>query len=221
MHSILLIEDNDYIIKGIKYLLESNNFKVTIAKSLKEAKELISNKYDLIILDLMLPDGDGLKFYEENLKNKTTLILTAKYDEDIISSSLDSGVEDYIIKPFRSKELLARINKILKRNKDNAIITVDNVTIDADAGRVFVTNKEIILTSLEYRILLLLFQNLNRIVTREILIDRIWDISGKFVEDNTLTVYIKRIREKLGNENIIKTIKGIGYRVNKKKKVVS
>ena len=215
MHSILLIEDNDYIIKGIKYLLESNNFKVTIAKSLKEAKELISNKYDLIILDLMLPDGDGLKFYEENLKNKTTLILTAKDDEEIISSSLDSGVEDYIIKPFRSKELLARINKILKRNKDNAIITVDNVTIDADAGRVFVTNKEIILTSLEYRILLLLFQNLNRIVTREILIDRIWDISGKFVEDNTLTVYIKRIREKLGNENIIKTIKGIGYRVDK------
>ena len=215
MHSILLIEDNDYIIKGIKYLLESNNFKVTIAKSLKEAKELISNKYDLIILDLMLPDGDGLKFYEENLKNKTTLILTAKDDEDIISSSLDSGVEDYIIKPFRSKELLARINKILKRNKDNAIITVDNVTIDAAAGRVFVTNKEIILTSLEYRILLLLFQNLNRIVTREILIDRIWDISGKFVEDNTLTVYIKRIREKLGNENIIKTIKGIGYRVDK------
>ena len=215
MHSILLIEDNDYIIKGIKYLLESNNFKVTIAKSLKEAKELISNKYDLIILDLMLPDGDGLKFYEENLKNKTTLILTAKDDEDIISSSLDSGVEDYIIKPFRSKELLARINKILKRNKDNAIITVNNVTIDADAGRVFVTNKEIILTSLEYRILLLLFQNLNRIVTREILIDRIWDISGKFVEDNTLTVYIKRIRAKLGNENIIKTIKGIGYRVDK------
>ena len=215
MHSILLIEDNDYIIKGIKYLLESNNFKVTIAKSLKEVKELISNKYDLIILDLMLPDGDGLKFYEENLKNKTTLILTAKDDEDTISSSLDSGVEDYIIKPFRSKELLARINKILKRNKDNAIITVDNVTIDADAGRVFVTNKEIVLTSLEYRILLLLFQNLNRIVTREILIDRIWDISGKFVEDNTLTVYIKRIREKLGNENIIKTIKGIGYRVDK------
>ena len=215
MHSILLIEDNDYIIKGIKYLLESKNFKETIAKSLKEAKQLISNKYDLIILDLMLPDGDGLKFYEENLKNKTTLILTAKDDEDIISSSLDSGVEDYIIKPFRSKELLARINKILKRNKDNAIITVDNVTIDADAGRVFVTNKEIILTSLEYRILLLLFQNLNRIVTREILIDRIWDISGKFVEDNTLTVYIKRIREKLGNENIIKTIKGIGYRVDK------
>lgn len=215
MYSILLIEDNDYIIKGIKYLLEANNFKVTVAKNLQEASKLIENKYDLIILDLMLPDGDGLIFYQENLKNKATLVLTAKDDEDIISSSLDSGIEDYIIKPFRSKELLARINKILKRNKDNEIITVDNVSVDTEAGRVFVNNEEINLTSLEYRILLLLFQNLNRIVTREILIDRIWDISGKFVEDNTLTVYIKRIREKLGNDDIIKTIKGIGYRVNK------
>ena len=215
MYNILLIEDNDYIIKGIKYLLEAHNFKVRVAKSLKEAKESLGGKYDLVILDLMLPDGDGLDFYEEYLKNKATLVLTAKDDENIISSSLDSGIEDYIIKPFRSKELIARINKILKRNKDNEIITVDNVSVDTEAGRVFANNEEINLTSLEYRILLLLFQNLNRIVTREVLIDRIWDISGKFVEDNTLTVYIKRIREKLGSEDIIKTIKGIGYRVDK------
>ena len=215
MYSILSIEDNEYIVKGIKYLLEANNFKVTVASTLKEAASLIENKYDLIILDLMLPDGDGLDFYEEYLKNKATLVLTAKDDEDIISSSLDSGIEDYIIKPFRSKELLARINKILKRNKDNEIITVGNVSVDTEAGRVFVDNKEINLTSLEYRILLLLFQNLNRIVTRDILIDRIWDITHKYVEDNTLTVYIKRIREKLGNDDIIKTIKGIGYRVDK------
>ena len=215
MYNILLIEDNDYIIKGIKYLLEAHNFKVRVAKSLKEAKESLGGKYDLVILDLMLPDGDGLDFYEEYLKNKATLVLTAKDDENIISSSLDSGIEDYIIKPFRSKELIARINKILKRNKDNEIITVDNVSVDTEAGRVFANNEEINLTSLEYRILLLLFQNLNRIVTRETLIDRIWDISGKFVEDNTLTVYIKRIREKLGSEDIIKTIKGIGYRVDK------
>lgn len=215
MYNILLIEDNDYIIKGIKYLLEAHNFKVRVAKSLKEAKESLGGKYDLVILDLMLPDGDGLDFYEEYLKNKATLVLTAKDDENIISSSLDSGIEDYIIKPFRTKELIARINKILKRNKDNEIITVDNVSVDTEAGRVFANNEEINLTSLEYRILLLLFQNLNRIVTREILIDRIWDISGKFVNDNTLTVYIKRIREKLGSEDIIKTIKGIGYRVDK------
>lgn len=215
MNSILLIEDNEYIIKGIKYLLEANSFKVTIAKSLKETKKLIENKYDLIILDLMLPDGDGLNFYQNNLKNKPTLVLTAKDDEDIISTSLESGIEDYIIKPFRTKELLARINKILKRSKESEIISVDNVRVDTKSGRVFVDNKEINLTSLEYRILLLLFQNLNRIVTREIIIDRIWDISGKFVENNTLTVYIKRIREKLGHEDIIKTIKGLGYRVDK------
>ena len=215
MYNILLIEDNDYIIKGIKYLLEAHNFKVRVAKSLKEAKESLGGKYDLVILDLMLPDGDGLEFYEKNLTTQATLILTAKDDENIISFSLDSGIEDYIIKPFRSKELLARINKILKRNKDNEIITVDNVSVDTEAGRVFANNEEINLTSLEYRILLLLFQNLNRIVTREVLIDRIWDISGKFVNDNTLTVYIKRIREKLGSEDIIKTIKGIGYRVDK------
>ena len=214
MNNILLIEDNEYIIKGIKYLLEAHNFKLTIAKNLKEATNLLDNKYDLIILDLMLPDGDGLEFYQEYLKNKTNLILTAKDDEDIIASSLDAGVEDYIIKPFRSKELLSRINKILKRNKDNELITVGNTTIDTTAAIVYVDNNEVKLTSLEYRILLLLFQNLNRIITREVLIDRIWDISGKYVNDNTLTVYIKRIREKLGND-LIKTIKGIGYRVDK------
>ena len=214
MNNILLIEDNEYIIKGIKYLLEAHNFKLTIAKNLKEATTFLDNKYDLIILDLMLPDGDGLEFYQEYLKNKTTLILTAKDDEDLIASSLDAGVEDYIIKPFRSKELLSRINKILKRNKDNELITVGNTTIDTTAAIVYVANNEVKLTSLEYRILLLLFQNLNRIITREVLIDRIWDISGKYVNDNTLTVYIKRIREKLGND-LIKTIKGIGYRVDK------
>ena len=214
MNNILLIEDNEYIIKGIKYLLEAHNFKLTIAKNLKEATTLLDNKYDLIILDLMLPDGDGLEFYQEYLKNKTTLILTAKDDEDLIATSLDAGVEDYIIKPFRSKELLSRINKILKRNKDNELITVGNTTIDTTAAIVYVDNNEVKLTSLEYRILLLLFQNLNRIITREVLIDRIWDISGKYVNDNTLTVYIKRIREKLGND-LIKTIKGIGYRVDK------
>ena len=214
MNNILLIEDNEYIIKGIKYLLEAHNFKLTIAKNLKEATTFLDNKYDLIILDLMLPDGDGLEFYQEYLKNKTTLILTVKDDEDLIASSLDAGVEDYIIKPFRSKELLSRINKILKRNKDNELITVGNTTIDTTAAIVYVANNEVKLTSLEYRILLLLFQNLNRIITREVLIDRIWDISGKYVNDNTLTVYIKRIREKLGND-LIKTIKGIGYRVDK------
>lgn len=213
MYKILLIEDNPYIIKGIVYLLKQHNFVVDVVSSLSAAKSLLENNYNLIILDLMLPDGDGIDFFKKNLTNQPTLVLTAKDDEDVISDCLDNGVEDYMVKPFKAKELLSRINKIIRKNKDNNLIKVKNVVIDTDAARVYVDNVEVIFTSLEYRILLLLFQNLNRIVTREIIMEQIWDISGNFVEDNTLTVYIKRIREKLGSD-IIKTIKGLGYRVD-------
>ena len=213
MYKILLIEDNEYIIKGIVYLLKQHNFDVDVVSTLNEAKKYLENNYNLIILDLMLPDGDGIDFFKKNLTNKPILVLTAKDDEDVISDCLDNGVEDYMVKPFRAKELLSRINKIIRKNKDNNLIKVKNIVIDTDAARVYVDNVEVIFTSLEYRILLLLFQNLNRIVTREIIMEQIWDISGNFVEDNTLTVYIKRIREKLGSD-IIKTIKGLGYRVD-------
>ena len=212
MH-ILLIEDNEFIIKGIVYLLKQHNFDVDVVSTLNDAKKHLENNYNLIILDLMLPYGDGIDFFKKNLTNKPTLVLTAKDDEDVISDCLDNGVEDYMVKPFRAKELLSRINKIIRKNKDNNLIKVKNIVIDTDAARVYVDNVEVIFTSLEYRILLLLFQNLNRIVTREIIMEQIWDISGNFVEDNTLTVYIKRIREKLGSD-IIKTIKGLGYRVD-------
>ena len=213
MYKILLIEDNEFIIKGIVYLLKQHNFDVDVVSTLSDAKKYLENNYNLIILDLMLPDGDGIDFFKKTLTNKPTLVLTAKDDEDVISDALDNGVEDYMVKPFKAKELLSRINKIIRKNKDNNIIKVKNVLIDTDAARVYVDNVEVIFTSLEYRILLLLFQNLNRIVTREIIMEQIWDISGNFVEDNTLTVYIKRIREKLGSD-IIKTIKGLGYRVD-------
>ena len=213
MYKILLIEDNEFIIKGIVYLLKQHNFDVDVVSTLSDAKKYLENDYNLIILDLMLPDGDGVDFFKNNLTNKPTLVLTAKDDEDVISDALDNGVEDYMVKPFKTKELLSRINKIIRKNKDNNLIKVKNIVIDTDAARVYVDNVEVIFTSLEYRILLLLFQNLNRIVTREIIMEQIWDISGNFVEDNTLTVYIKRIREKLGSD-IIKTIKGLGYRVD-------
>ena len=123
-------------------------------------------------------------------------------------------VQDYIIKPFRSKELLSRINNIIKRNKKNNIKTFENISFDMDAYKVYVNNIEVELTGLELKILFLLLENSGRLVTRDVIIDRIWDASGKFVNDNTLSVYIKRIREKIGNDNFIKTIKGIGYRVD-------
>ena len=215
MNKILLIEDNYMIVKAIVYLLKQNNFDVVVSNNLSDSLNYLSNNIDIVILDLMLPDGDGLVFYKTNLKNKHTIILTAKDDEDIVVDAIDSGVDEYIIKPFRAKELVSRINKIIRKKEEKNIIQKDNIIINLDSSQVFVNNKEVYFTSLEYKILVLLFQNFNRVITRDILIDKIWDITGKIVNDNTLSVYIKRIREKLNNDSIIKTIKGIGYRVDK------
>lgn len=213
--NILLIEDNELIIKGLLYLLEQHQFKVDFAKSLDCAKNVINKTYDLIILDLALPDGDGLDFYKQFINKKIpTLVLSAKDEEEKIVATLDAGVDDYVIKPFRSRELLSRINKILNRNLRPTIIDYENIRFDLASSIVYVNKQEISLTALELKILFLLLENHNQIVTRDLIIDRIWDVSGKFVNDNTLTVYIKRIREKLQNENIIKTVKGIGYRVD-------
>lgn len=210
---ILLIEDNEMIIKGISFLLEEHGYLVDIARSLNKAKNLISNSYDLVILDLMLPDGDGYKFFQEYIQIPT-LVLSAKDDEEDIVSLLDAGAVDYIIKPFRSKELLSRINGIIKRSKKDNIISFENLKLDTLSYKVYKDSKEVILTGLELKILFFLVENAGIIVNRETILDKIWDASGKFVEDNTLTVYIKRIREKLGNDNLIKTVKGIGYRVD-------
>lgn len=209
---ILLIEDNEMIIKALLFLLEQHNYKVIVANKLSLASKLISD-IDLLILDLMLPDGDGLTFLKEH-NNIPTLVLSAKDEEDIVVKAIDLGAEDYIIKPFRSKELLSRINNILKRKKKNNTITYENIKFDMDAYKVYVNEKEVIFTGLELKILFLLLDNRNRIVTRDTIIEKIWDLSGKYVNDNTLSVYIKRIREKLNNESMIKTIKGIGYRVD-------
>ena len=218
MNKILLIEDNYMIVKAIVYLLKQNNFDVVVSNNLSDSLNYLSNNIDIVILDLMLPDGDGLVFYKTHLKNKHTIILTAKDDEDIVVDAIDSGVDEYIIKPFRAKELVSRINKIIREKEEKNIIQKDNIIINLDSSQVFVNNKEVYFTSLEYKILVLLFQNFNRVITRDVLIDRIWDITGKIVNDNTLSVYIKRIREKLNNDSIIKTIKGIGYRVDKWKR---
>lgn len=210
---ILLVEDSEMIVKAIKFLLEEHNYDVSVASTIKDAKEIISNNYDLIILDVMLPDGNGLDFFK-NYINVPTLVLSAHDEEEDVVTSLDLGVEDYIIKPFRSKELLSRINNIIKRNKKNNIKMYKNITFDLDAYRVYVDKNEIDLTGLELKILFYLLENKGILVTRDMIINRIWDESGKFVNDNTLSVYIKRIREKIGCEDIIKTVKGVGYRMD-------
>lgn len=210
---ILLVEDNEMIIKAISFLLEEHGYIVHVARCIKEAKEKINDAFDLVILDVMLPDGNGLDFFKQYV-NVPALVLSAKDEEDDVVKAIDLGVQDYIIKPFRSKELLSRINNIIKRNKKNNIKKFENVTFDMNAYKVYVNNVEVELTGLELKILFLLLENCEMIVTRDVIIDKIWDASGKFVNDNTLSVYIKRIREKIGNDNFIKTIKGIGYRVD-------
>lgn len=210
---ILLIEDNEMIIKALKYLLESHEYYVEVATSIKEAKEKITNTYDLIILDVMLPDGNGLDFFKEYVRTPA-LVLSAKDEEKDVVKAIDLGVQDYIIKPFRSMELLSRINNIIKRNKKNTIKKFENIKFDMDAYKIYVDNLEVVLTGLELKILFLMLENSGCLVTREMIIDKIWDASGKFVNDNTLSVYIKRIREKLKNDDLIKTIKGIGYRID-------
>ena len=219
MKNILLIEDNKSILKGLVYSLEQERFKVTTAMTIKDSKNLLesNNIYNLIILDISLPDGSGFdlcKYIKSNY-NIPIIFLTAKDEEQDVVQGFDLGADDYIIKPFRTRELISRANNILRRynNIQTNIITSSNIKIDLDAQRVYKNDDEIVLTALEYKILALLFTNINQTVSREKILDKIWDIAGNYVNDNTLTVYIKRIRAKLSPNDIIKTIKGIGYRI--------
>ena len=219
MKNILLIEDNESILKGLVYSFEQERFKVTTAMTIKDSKNLLesNNIYNLIILDISLPDGSGFdlcKYIKSNY-NIPIIFLTAKDEEQDVVQGFDLGADDYIIKPFRTRELISRANNILRRynNIQTNIITSSNIKIDLDAQRVYKNDDEIVLTALEYKILALLFTNINQTVSREKILDKIWDIAGNYVNDNTLTVYIKRIRAKLSPNDIIKTIKGIGYRI--------
>lgn len=215
---ILLIEDEVDILNNLKDILEQNNYQVLSAKSIKESKEYLEKNLDLIILDVTLPDGDGFEFYKMNIKEREipTIFLTAKDLEDDIVKGLSLGAEDYITKPFLTKELLIRIKKIIDRHNKTNIIKIKEFTFDTLNLRVFKNNTEIRLTSLETRLLFLLINNLNKTITREILLEYIWEWTGNDVNDNTLTVYFKRIRDKL-DSSIIITYKGIGYRINEER----
>ena len=225
---ILLVEDNKSISKALKYNLEQHNYKVLIAENLKEAKQLLevqelqktkklqkAQRIDFIILDVTLPDGNGFDFYKE-IKEKygiSTIFLTAKDEENDVVRGLELGAEDYVTKPFSTRELLARINKILLRSKKKNRVTIQDITCDLDKMCISKQGEEINFSSLELKILMLLFTNLNKVITREYIIEKIWDWTGNDVYDNTVTVYMKRIRQKLGSP-IITTVKGVGYRID-------
>lgn len=213
---ILLVEDNEMVAKGLIYSLEQKGYKIIHKANVKSTIEFLEKqKAELAILDISLPDGNGFHLYQEAIKNKgvPTIFLTAKDEEDDIVKGLELGAEDYITKPFSTKELIARIQKILLRQKKNTIVTVQDIEFDLDKMVVYKNKEEIVFTSLELKILHLLFLNANKVVTRSDIIDKIWEWTGNDVNDNTVTVYLKRIREKLETD-IIRTIKGIGYRID-------
>lgn len=213
---ILLVEDNEILAKGLIYSLEQNKYQVIHTLNVKDTLKIISTeKIDFAILDVLLPDGNGFDLYRNNIKEKniSSIFLTAKDEEDNIVKGLELGAEDYITKPFSIKELMARINRIILRNKKNTIIQVQNIKFDMDKMVVYRDNENVELTNLELKILNLLFLNLNKVVKRSEIIDKIWEWTGNDVNDNTVTVYLKRIREKIKTDIII-TIKGIGYRID-------
>lgn len=214
---ILLVEDNETIEKALKYALEQENYKVTCAENVKESLQSLNEEIALIILDVSLPDGNGFKLYEKNIKklNIPTIFLTAKDEENDIIKGLELGAEDYITKPFSAKELMVRMKKILLRQKKNTILKVQDISFDIDKMVVYKNEEKLDLTSLELKILHMLFLNMNKVVTRNDIIEKIWEWTGNDVNDNTVTVYLKRIREKLQTDIII-TIKGIGYRIDEK-----
>ena len=218
--NILLVEDNEVLAKGLIYSLEQKKYKIIYTTTVNKAlQELKNNTIDFVILDISLPDGNGFDLYKNYIKSKDipTIFLTARDDESDIVKGLELGAEDYITKPFGVKELLTRVNKIVLRKRKNTIIQVKDIYFDMDKMTVKRKDKEITLTSLELKILHLLLQNINKVVTRNDIIEKIWEWTGNDVNDNTVTVYLKRIREKLQTDIII-TIKGIGYRIDEDEK---
>ena len=218
---IFVLEDDEAIGIGLSYTFESEKYEVTLVKTVAEAKKTVENEeFDLYILDLTLPDGNGYEVCSL-IKSKGDLpviFLTAYDDEINVVTGFELGADDYISKPFRVRELLARVKSVLRRySKDNAdgIVKIGELSVNTAEARVLLRGEEVILTAMEYRLLLSFVNNRGTVLTRSKLLEEIWDVDGDFVNDNTLTVYIKRLRDKIENDpndpQYIKTVRGMGY----------
>lgn len=218
---IFVLEDDEAIGIGLSYTLESEKYEVTLVKTVSEAKKTVENEeFDLYILDLTLPDGNGYEVCSL-IKSKGDLpviFLTAYDDEINVVTGFEFGADDYISKPFRVRELLARVKSVLRRySKDSAdgIVKIGELSVNTAEARVLLRGEEVILTAMEYRLLLSFVNNRGTVLTRRKLLEEIWDVDGDFVNDNTLTVYIKRLRDKIENDpndpQYIKTVRGMGY----------
>lgn len=224
MKRLLLVEDDEAIALGLEYSLQQENYEVLVCNNGATAKKAIMNEeFDIALLDISLPDGNGFELCKllKEKKDVPVIFLTARDDEGSIVMGLDIGGDDYITKPFRIRELQSRIRSVLRRTErksgENQISNYGNVEVNIAEGKVRKNGEDLFLTALEYRLFLTLINNEGQIITRNQLLESIWDVSGEFVNDNTLTVYIKRLREKIEddpqNPTIIKTERGLGYRI--------
>lgn len=221
MPEIFLVEDDNTIAKNLILLLRSEGFNVTHSASQKESLKLIENaKFDLALVDISLPDGNGFTICTviKERFNIPVIFLTASDDEASVVTGLNMGADDYITKPFRPRELIARINAALRKlRQTKAALTIGSLHIDTESAIVKKNGSDIFLSALEYRLLLVFINNQRNIITRSKLLDELWDAAGEFVNDNTLTVYIKRLREKIeddpANPKIILTVRGMGYKL--------
>lgn len=227
MCKLLLLEDDVSLIDGFVYSLEKNGFSLDVARTVEEAENYLSkHEYDLLLLDVTLPDGTGFEVCEHARRNGSDvpiIFLTAADEETNVIRGLDSGGDDYITKPFKLGELCSRIKALLRRagmsaKKDTSILRAGDITIDLLSSRVFFNNRMLDLTAAEYRLLCILIRNVNLVVTRNMILEELWDSSGNFVDDNTLSVYIRRLREKVEKDpshpEHLMTVRGFGYRWN-------
>lgn len=218
MQTILLVEDSEAIRMGMEFLLTQEQYRCLLAGDIGTARTILAKEHiDLVLLDISLPDGSGYNLCRQikDTSEVPVIFLTAKDEERDVVEGFDLGADDYVIKPFRNRELVSRIKNVLRRNQKDTLLTVRDISIDTQAGKVYRAMTEIKLTKLEYKILLTLFSNPKKLFTREEMLSGIWDMAGNFVNDNTLTVTIKRLREKIGDTDgkLIETVRGMGYRL--------
>lgn len=219
---VLLVEDDKEIIKNLSLFLKEEGFRITAVSGQKDALEYIevhAQEVDLILLDVSLADGNGFAVCAAVKANTEipVIFLTASGDEYSTVTGLDMGADDYISKPFRPRELISRMKGVLRRcGKTQSVLKMGDVRVDTLGGTVTKMGQEVILSALEYRLLLVFMNHQGIVLTRNQLLEEIWDVAGEYVNDNTLTVYIKRLRQKIEddpqNPALIRTIRGIGYR---------
>lgn len=222
MIEIYYAEDDPQIAGAVKGYLEKKDYRVAVYPTLSEIEKALKSQVPaMVLLDWNMPDGQGealCRLIRRNWKELPIIFLTVRGDSADVVSGFESGADDYVVKPFELEVLYSRIRALLRRSGGASAkyLTCDGISMDLNTGQVFCNAKEVNLSEAEYEVLLCLMRNKGRIVTREKILEQVWDVNGNYVNDNTLTVTVKRLREKLGQPSCLKTVRSVGYRMEEK-----